>query len=417
MPVPSQFPEGQVPTIITKPNQRYATTALSTEYRRFAVNGELLKDNTTGELFLKRKEDGKVVSFFQNKKYMHDMMLELRVLLNNNANFRYPIDSEEAFLLSTNYDLIAMNQERITNIYNENHLIDNTSSDPLYTFRFKLSKISNGFFCRISTRDCDKPLMEVITNYYNRLINSYNSIEVAFLLEKDKMEQIPKWYDSNATIEYLVKCIGGGIERNYTCTDYVRVNESCMVPLPEIQIHQDFPSGIDNIEVTINTIRYDKLHFIIEQKDVIGPEVQELIDRYIFQAGRMEAHVVNIMHFVDRYEDYLPLGNEVVLAFIDMPYANRYLGKMTSLLNNGDFIFSIKRPVASEWVTNGVWAEMVRTIDKSGNEYNTGSENSGLLDELEDIFGPTRIHNGVLTVNPEDRQDYLLDDIITVGGA
>ena len=46
MPTPAQ--PGQVPTIITKPNQRFATTALSTKYRINAVNGELLKDDVTG---------------------------------------------------------------------------------------------------------------------------------------------------------------------------------------------------------------------------------------------------------------------------------------------------------------------------------------------------------------------------------
>ena len=78
MPIPV---DGSLPTIITKPNQRYAATFLSTKYRKYAANGEVLKDNTSGEIYLKRKDDGKVVSFFQNKKYMHDLTLELRVLL------------------------------------------------------------------------------------------------------------------------------------------------------------------------------------------------------------------------------------------------------------------------------------------------------------------------------------------------
>ena len=101
MPIPVL--PGQVPTIISKPNQRFATTALSTKYRVKAVNGEILKDEVTGEIFYKRKEDGKVVSFFQNKKQIQDLVLELRILLNTNMGFRYPADTESSFFISTNY--------------------------------------------------------------------------------------------------------------------------------------------------------------------------------------------------------------------------------------------------------------------------------------------------------------------------
>ena len=68
---------------------RFATSFLSLKFRDSAVKGESIMDKATGEIFTKRPADGRVVSFYQNKKYLHDIALRLRVLLSNNANFIY----------------------------------------------------------------------------------------------------------------------------------------------------------------------------------------------------------------------------------------------------------------------------------------------------------------------------------------
>lgn len=408
MPIPV---DGSAPTIITKPNQRYAATFLSTKYRKYAANGEVLKDNTSGEIYLKRKSDGKVVSFFQNKKYMHDLTLELRVLLSNNQGFVYPMESEEAFFLSTNYDMVAINKERLINIYTEDNVIDNTDENSLYTMKFPLSIESNGFFMRVGTRDCDKPVLEVITNYYNKTFKTYTGTESSFLAEKEKFNET-KWEDSNATIYYTVKCTYQDHTLSYSCKDYVRMNESCMVRIPEYDISQDFPNGVEHLSVEINKISYEKIHFMIQNKDIIPGNFVSLLEKFIFEPERIESHTVNIMSFVDDPDDVVELGNEILLAFIDVPYVNRYMSKMTALMDSGDFIFSINRPLALEWITNGVWAEMVRTIDKNGNITNTGSENSDKLDDLEDIFGPNKIHHGIITTVASRSDDFLLMDII-----
>lgn len=409
MPIPV---DGSLPTIITKPNQRYAATFLSTKYRKYAANGEVLKDNTSGEIYLKRKDDGKVVSFFQNKKYMHDLTLELRVLLSNNMGFAYPAESDSAFFVSTNYDMVTINKEELINIYNQDLEIDNESEFPLYTFTFPVSNESNGFFCRVGTRDCDKPVIEMITNYYNKTFKDYVGNEPPFQAEHEKFDTDLKWEDSNVSIYYTVECVSGEVTRTYACKDYIRLNESCMVDLPELDIADDFPNGTEKRTVKIDKIEFEKLHFMIENQWQIPGEFIPLLEKFIFQEERMELHTVNIMSFIDGPEDVVELGNEIMLAFIDVPYMHRYMSKMTSLLDGGDFIFSIKRPLASDWVTNGVWAEMVRLIDKNGNITNTGSENSDKLEDLEDIFGPNRIHHGILTTIETRSDDFYLGDIV-----
>ena len=127
-------------TYVEKPNMRFATTFISNKYRDYAVKGEVLMDKATGEIFTKRPEDGRVVSFFQNKKYMHDLMLELRVLLNNNARFTYPsITDVDSFFLSTDYDIMSIYGEKDTNIATTDMTIPNIADIPVSNLRFNIS--------------------------------------------------------------------------------------------------------------------------------------------------------------------------------------------------------------------------------------------------------------------------------------
>ena len=117
------------PTVIIGADSRFGTTFLSTKYRDKAVRGEALMDKTTGELYIKRVSDGKIVSFYQNKKMINDLVLELRMLLVNNKSFIYPKDSESAFFISTNYDLVTINNETLYNLITDNVVIEGGPDD------------------------------------------------------------------------------------------------------------------------------------------------------------------------------------------------------------------------------------------------------------------------------------------------
>ena len=261
----------------------------------------------------------------------------------------------------------------------------------------------------VDTRDYDKPIVEVITNYYNTAFKHYVGDSPLFLAEKEKF-RITSWEQSNAVVHYHCICTKGETTRTYGCTSNIRLNEQSMIDLPDLDITTDFHGRPETIEVFIDSITFDKLHFMIENKELVAGTFPTLLDKYIYEDGHIEVSVANVMQFIDKPEDWTELGNEIVLAFIDTPYLHQYMGRMMSLTNNGDFIFSIHRPYADEWKVNGVWAEMVRIIDTNGNIKNTGSENADRLGDLEDVFGPNRIHHGRFTFLPSDHDDFLFDD-------
>ena len=417
MPYPVDIPDGERPTIITKPNQRFATTALSTEYRAYAANGELLKDNTSGELFLKRKIDGKVVSFFQNRKMLHDIALELRVLLTTNAGFTYPTEEQGGVFVCSNYDLTAINHEKLPNFYLDPTLTINTD-DPnlLYTLQFPVNKHCNGFFMNVTTRDCDKPALEYLTMSYNKLVENYDGNDPDMLSEKTKFREA-KWAGSNVVLSYTLTCIYTGADgygeperQVYAHTAYLHANETSFVAFPDANIRTDFPHGVDYYFVEVNSISFEKLKWSLNHTNFFPENFMETLEKFQIQDQRMETQNVMVMYYMDEPEDYVELGNDTILAFMDVTYIDQYMTKMSALYQNGSYICSVRRPTTDVWSVNGAWAEMVRTIDRDGNVTETGSENSGLLGELEDIFGPTRIAHGLLTTKEDREFDFLVGE-------
>ena len=361
-------------TYVEKPNMRFATTFISNKYRDYAVKGEVLMDKATGEIFTKRPEDGRVVSFFQNKKYMHDLMLELRVLLNNNARFTYPsITDVDSFFLSTDYDIMSIYGEKDTNIATTDMTIPNIADIPVSNLRFNISKKCNGFFCRLTSRDSDKAVIEWITNQYNAVLKNYYGTVESFINEKNKFNAIEKWEDSNATIEYRLTIVKNGEERTFPLVDYVRINEESCVLFPD-SITEAYLADADSVYVTINKITYDKIKFMIKYRASFSVSFIDGVNKFICPDNLISVRYCNICSFVDKSTDINLLGNEFIIAMLDTAYVRRYMMKMGKLNNDANIILSKDRPSDDTWVTNGIWAEKVRNVYQGGKEVNYDCE-------------------------------------------
>lgn len=409
--MPVKVDPTEVPTLIIQPDQRFATTFLSSKYRDYAVPGEAIMDKASGELFFKRSIDGKVISFSQNKKMIHDLVLELRILLTNNEGFTYPVENENAFFVSTNYDLIAIHDEALYNLITDDIVIPNGPND-INKLTFKIAGESNGFFCRNTTRDCDKPFIEFLTNQYNSAFEFYSGMNEEYTAEHNKFNSNQKWKDSNVILIYDLDVYKDGEkQKTYsTLIDYIRLNEEVSVLFPDY-LYTDFPNGIDYFVVTIRKFEYYKIHFMIQHKNEFGDSFINAYNKFLFADGRVEVSELNIMQFVNNCDDVDLLGNEIILAFLDIPYINRYMSKMSKLKASSQFITSINRPVGSEWGANTVWAERIRDVAKEGIATETGSENSFFY--LETYFSKNNedIISGRIVTDPNLDDDFLLIEI------
>ena len=298
------------PTTTVTPDTRFGTTFLSLKYRDRAVNGEAIMDKSSGELYLKRA-DGKIVSFYQNKKLIEELATYVGSALDDNPNFRYPSVNDDEFFVSMNYDLVAINNEVLYNIFTDDVYILGAPND-INKLTFNVGKNTNGFFCRNCTRDVDKPLVEVLTRTYNNYFKNYSGSNEAFIFEKNKFAN-PKWENCNATIVYsLVTTKNGNTTMYNNLTDYIRLNEDTCVIFPEEAW------GFDSANVTILAIMYDKFHTIYHNYEAMDPSIADMINKFIFYDNQIEVNEFNVMHYVNTPNDIIKLGNEFIVAFMDM---------------------------------------------------------------------------------------------------
>lgn len=324
----STMPDSSVkPAVIIGADSRFATTFLSNKYRDKAVGGEVLMDKTTGEIYIKRVSDGKIVSFYQNKKMSNDLALELRVLLLNNKAFVYPSESETAFYISTNYDLNSIHNEVLYDLTKDDVIISGEPDD-MNKLMFKLSGGTNGFFCRICTRDVDKPYVEYLTNQYNQIIKNYTGDNDDYLVEYEKFDLNEQWEKCDATVTYDVVVTKDGTETTYTdLVGYIRLNDNSLVLLPD-EVNKSFDSAI----IDIKSITFDKIHFMINHKSEFDTSVINNIDRLISIDNRIEVCECVISHFINDASDIILLGKEVIVAFLTVPHLNEYMLYMRKLI-------------------------------------------------------------------------------------
>ena len=314
------------PTIVVPPDSRFATTFLSTKYRDRAVAGEVLMDKMSGELFIKRAGDGKIVSFYQNKKPIDELMSEFTVLRSKYQSFIYPNTVDNALYVSTNYDLTSINNEVLYNILTDNVTISGSPSD-INEFKFSISGKSNGFFCNNTTRICDIVFIDYLTRYYNTKLKNYTGTDARFIAESKKFTNNSKWENSNAVITYDIIIKKHSSTYNYSDNvDYLFLNEHSFIKFPE-KIYDELGS-FDSATVVIKSITYDKIHFMIENKDTFDSDFINAYNKFISADNRVEVNSCNIIHFINNTDELVILGNETIINTIEVSRVNEYLSAL-----------------------------------------------------------------------------------------
>ena len=250
------------PLYEAQPNVRFASTFLSNDYRKYAIEGETLQDKDTGEVFVKDKY-GRVLSNTQNRMSTEDELLRLTMLLRSNPNFRRPTpepnDKMDSAYLNTQIDIMALFDNKKFDmsqndwIYKKDGKI-NKDSDFL---AFTISAESNGFFIELRTPDIYKNNVLSYVSDYDRLSEIIDSDEYSNTFDKlknicGKSEKLsltkytnPKWKDNHAAINYSVFSCNNIVHETdidysheFTFTDFIRMNEVNCVCIPEEAINK-----------------------------------------------------------------------------------------------------------------------------------------------------------------------------------
>lgn len=387
--------EQLIPTLLLNPDTRFATSFLDVKFRKYSVTGEALLDKSTGELFFRRKEDGKLVSFNQDYRDMFDQVWQLNVIKSVNPGFTYPSDTSTSLFLSTNYDIGCINDEKnvsinelnetsdgVFNIKNFAEADDTTGElediDSRKTLQFRISSDTKGFIAKVNTRATDKLAVEYLSKTYNNIFGgSVDSNDATLTAENEKFSD-SSFEKNNAELTMTVR-LSGTTEKSITHKAYVRLNESTFVDLtkPISQLLEDV-SDEYVITVYIDAIDPYKVRRILDDVDALVryyPSLQKDLRKVLYVDKDIMLEKMNIMHFVDSVDDILPLGNDIVISTFDIKTMKRLLGEINSVKFRPAIIVSATQPDPSEWAPGVLWAQRVTDIDMlDGSSYDAGSK-------------------------------------------
>lgn len=353
------------PTTVYSPDSRFALAPISYKYRDYAVNGEMLQDKATGEIFIKRPEDGKVVSYFQNKRYLYEQANELNIVISSNTDYTYDRQNKAGMYSFVDYDVVTIQEEVPKDILTEN-LVFGTDR---YGVTFPLSVKTNKFIIRLTNRDTDKGPVEYLTSLYDSVLDGYNGENVILEAEARMYRTYSDWVYDNVLVNFQVHVVNEDEEMTYSLTRAARLNEASCLDIGQIQIDQDFPDGYTDISVKLLSVEYRKIQFVMQHMELFGDpvEIQAALDKMCYPDGKVYVYNCGIGVFTDSIDDVNsnPV-NGTLICLLDTVFTMRYISKMRSSTNGGGTILRVIEPDDQDWFIGSVWAEFVRQVDKDG---------------------------------------------------
>lgn len=389
------------PTFVTKPDMRFATTFLSTKYRDYAVKGEAITDKATGEIFIKRPSDSRVVSFYQNKKYLRDLALEMRILINSHPDFKFEDilkkKNVNAFYVSTDYDVMSIFDEKDVNIFDKDLVIPNDNLN-IHKITFPISNVTNGFFMRLTSRDSDRVLFSWMSAQYNTLLSNYSGTDTECLAQKELLDTDVTWKNDDCTVEYRLdmytKKTDTKPRKSYTIKTYARVNEESCILFPTGNNGVDFEieRACEKVTVTILNITFDKFHFMLKHGKALDSNFETELNKFAYpreaSTDPREAFIryINICSFVDDSKDITLLNNEFLIALLDVPYIKKYMDDLATLVNARATIYSPEMPDDTVWIDGVVWVEPLDYVKPGGDVADIDPLSDKFI--IEDEFSP-----------------------------
>ena len=403
-----------IPNYIAIPNLRFGSGYLDTKYRDKAMKYEVMHDRVTGEQLFRRGSDGKFISFYQNFKYIHDMALELSILLASNIRANMP-DGIESFYVNTNYDTDYM----LGNVHYD--LIKNESMDfskvlnTSEAFCLELSKSAVGFFIRPLARDTDRPIIEFLTAYFDRKYKNYSGNDVTSKSYQYRYEIEPDWANSNATVYYDIDFVGDTTVKYATNkASNIRVGESVFVEVIPENAEITFPANMTHIKITIRSIKYDKIRIAfneISKVTGIDNTTYRNFKKLLAPDETIEIRLVNTIHFIDNVTPLINSVSRDYVSLVNTDYMKLAIEKVSRIKAGTCFTISANRPNDSIWGPLSDWGEIIRIVHRGGECTNV---NKPTIDAIEEWLTPSAMIRVNFTGRESDAADILLKPLIEI---
>ena len=399
-----------------QPNLRFGTSFLDTKYRDRAALGETLMDKRTGEVVLRRKEDGSFLYFNREAPKIDDFIMQVASLIKTNVEFSYPNsnnreDISNIQFMTTLTDL----QDFVKTPINANGgyslgvtYMNNSNYEENKPKAITMTNEMNGFFLKIMSRPRDAAIVEFLSSIHDNYISNYSDNDPEILELKELYNKNELYRNGNVEIEYTVEAYDSNLTKvnEYTETTYIRLNQISLVPFFNAFVDH---SAFSYLTLRINSVRLPKLKYALEfvntsQYHDIYSALKDMSDGTIALTHMYISTFVE-MNYNTKLADEV---NSRVISSISLSSFENALRQIGNISSAGGIHVSSEIPDELILSRIEVWVERLREVKNKGETQNILDEPVTNMEELEYLFGEVECLKTYLTMNSNDNEGIFV---------
>lgn len=357
---------------------RYGSSFLNIDRNRQSVPGEIMTDKLSGEVYLKRPGDGKIVSFKQKAHTLYEAIQEFNIQFQSSLEFTYP-ENPGSYLLGVKVDVdeyLPSNKKK--DILLENHEFTSVVGE-YTTIRFELSTETNGFYLKPITRYGDRNICGYLSGQYSEHENTDFSspirsfedwLDLSTLYDTPykytEWQKLENWKSTNALMDCTITVTGAdedgvGVENVVKVTAPLQINEHTHVRFPE-EYNADM-EYIYNIVVTIDKIYAPKLQYerYLSEDSSSSSGLNPTVTKLMELDNRVVLQSLDIFYFISGGSQLPTNPNTTICQCVDVEFLDQAIIYLSTSSGSRAIQSQVEEPEA--FPVDTMWAEELREID------------------------------------------------------
>jgi len=343
-----------------------------------------MTDKTTGEVYIKRPNDEKIISFRQRSHTVYEAIQEFNIQYQSSVGYTYP-NHPGSYLLGIKVDVDEyLQDERKTNILTDNHVFSEAVTS-YKDFWFGVASSTNGFFIKPITRLGDRNICGYLNGQFSKNeVNRFAAVSQTFedWLENSKLYEsaylytewrnLEKWKSCNALIDCTITSEGRAdsgkhVKNTISITTPIKLNEYSFVRFPD-----DYKADMDQVystNVVITKIYSPKLQYeaYLNKKG----ESSAMMSKLLEVDNIVVLKSVDVFYFINDSIQLPTNPNTIIDQCIDTEFLDDAIVSLSVTYGSKSVQSQVEEPEV--WMTDTVWAEEIRDITNGNKVTETNS--------------------------------------------
>ena len=369
---------------------RYGSSFLDVGKNKQSVSGEIMTDKLTGEVYLKRPQDDKIISFRQKSHTIYEAIQEFNIQFQSSIGFVYPEDPG-SYLLGTKLDVDEyLSNNNKTDILLQNHEFSKVVGEH-DDFRFEVSNKTNGFYIKPITRLGDRNVCGYLTGQFSEheninfttVVRSFPDwLDLSALYDSaylyTEWKKLDNWKSSNGLVDCTIKVVGSNedgntIENIKSFTTAIQLNEYSYIRFPDD--YNEEMVDIYSVNVIVTKIYAPKLEYerYLANDSTSSTGINTIVDRMMEIDDKVVLQSVDTFYFISGASQLPTNKNTIIDQCVDVEFLTQAIVYLSTSSGSRSIQSQVEEP--SSWPIDTIWAEELRDIEYGHTVKETSSVN------------------------------------------